>query len=309
MRSPIIMFGALRSGTTLFRLMLDAHEDIANPGESDFIFDYLIRGASSNHCVYDLDGLRQDRIFQSQNLKILKSEDGREIAQDLVEQLEARAPDTYLCLAIHGNVDKALAIFSGCRIIHIVRDPRDVANSCIGMGWAGNTYFGVDQWLETERNWEVSSSLLDKHQAIELHFEDLILQPRAQLERVCKFVGVPFSPAMLSYSTKTTYAPPDPSAVEQWRTKLTPRDVALVEMKVGSLLSQRNYKMSGYPIDPIGSIEKMSLLWTNKIYKWRFACRRYGLANFALEKVTRLSKPLHAIMVRRISEIDKLYLK
>ena len=34
--APVIVFGALRSGTTLLRLMLNAHPDLNNPGEVDF---------------------------------------------------------------------------------------------------------------------------------------------------------------------------------------------------------------------------------------------------------------------------------
>jgi len=37
---PVFVFGALRSGTTVFRLMLDAHGEIRNPGEADYLVDY-----------------------------------------------------------------------------------------------------------------------------------------------------------------------------------------------------------------------------------------------------------------------------
>ena len=37
----VFVYGALRSGTTAFRLMLDAHPLTVNPGEFDFLFDYL----------------------------------------------------------------------------------------------------------------------------------------------------------------------------------------------------------------------------------------------------------------------------
>jgi hypothetical protein len=145
---------------------------------------------------------------------------------------------------------------------------------------------------------------------MDLRFEDLISSPRAQLERVCSFIGVPFSPAMLNYSANSTYAPPDPSAIEQWKTKLGPREIALIEIKAKSLLLERSYKLSEYPLDPPALGEKFYLFWTNKIYKWQFASRRYGMLNFLLEKLTRrLFKPLHRVLMRRMTEIDKQYLK
>jgi hypothetical protein len=146
MNPPIFVLGALRSGTTVFRLMLDAHEEITNPGETDFIFDYVQRGPAPNDWAYDLDQLRQDRTFQSYNLASLRSENGIDIARNFVAQLSSRGQG-FLCLNIHGNADKVAGLFPGSKVIHIIRDPRDVANSCIGMGWAGNTYFGVAQWI------------------------------------------------------------------------------------------------------------------------------------------------------------------
>ncbi|WP_425596530.1 sulfotransferase, partial [Roseobacter litoralis] len=44
---PVVLYGALRSGTTLVRLILDAHPDICCPGERDFMVDSL----------YDDDGV------------------------------------------------------------------------------------------------------------------------------------------------------------------------------------------------------------------------------------------------------------
>lgn len=303
------MLGALRSGTTLFRLMLNAHERISNPGESDFIFDYLTRRPNSNDWICDIDGLRQSRIFQSQNLSILRSEDGKEIALNLIAQLNERARGQ-LCLAVHGNADKVAAIFPDCKIIHLIRDPRDVASSCVNMGWAGNTYYGVDSWLKTESNWESFASLFDKNNVMELHFEDLILNTRRELDRVCQFIGVPFSPEMLNYPAYSTYEAPHPSAIQQWKTKLRPREVALVEIKVKSLLLRRNYQLSGYPLDHLGLLERIYLFLANKTYTWRFACRRYGIFNFAMEKITRrLMRPLHPLFVRKMNEITKQYLK
>ena len=38
---PVFLYGALRSGTTVFRLMLDAHPLLSTCGEVDFLLDYL----------------------------------------------------------------------------------------------------------------------------------------------------------------------------------------------------------------------------------------------------------------------------
>ena len=303
------MLGALRSGTTLFRLMLNAHDGITNLGESDFLFDYLKRQSGSYDWMYDVASLRQNRVFQSQNLNILKSEDGKQIAHDLVAQLTQRARGQ-LCLAIHRNADKVANLFPGCKIVHLIRDPRDVARSCINMGWAGNTYYGVDPWLETEMNWDASLPLFEKKNVLEVHFEKLISNPQLELGRVCQFLAVPFTPEMLNYPAHSTYETPHPSAAQQWKSKLKPRDVVLVEIKARSLLLERGYQLSGYPLDRPGLLERAYLFYQNKTYKWMFGCRRYGIFNFAMEKITRrLIKPLHPVFVHRMNQIAKQHLK
>jgi hypothetical protein len=305
MPRPFFLIGALRSGTTVFRVMLKSHEQIDAPGETDFIFDYLTIHPKTNAWTCDVDALRLDRRFQSRDLNILNSTDGQEIAQDFVAQLDERAQGV-LCLCIHRQADRAAAIFPHCKVIHIVRDPRDVALSCIGMGWAGNTFFGVDPWVETETNWDLAKSQFDANNIFELRFEDLILDPQSQLLRVCDFLGLPFSPTMLNYSRHSTYASPDASAVQRWKNKLTPRDVALVEIKAKDLLIRRGYKLSGYSLDPPGLQEKLALICKNKIHKWKFGIEYYGATTFVLAKITsKLIRPASHIYQQRMNEIEE----
>ena len=42
-KSPLFIVGAQRSGTTMLRLMLDTHSQIAIPFETDFILPYYFR--------------------------------------------------------------------------------------------------------------------------------------------------------------------------------------------------------------------------------------------------------------------------
>jgi Sulfotransferase family len=305
---PIFVLGALRSGTTVFRLMLDAHKEI-NPIEFDFAFDPLNKISKSSRWGFDLEKLRLDRKFQAQNLNIIEFEDGKDIVMNFIGQLRQRTRG-HLTLNIHRNLDKVAAIFPDAKIIHIVRDPRDVARSSIGMGWAGNTYFGVDHWLETENGWDRFARLFDEKNILQFHYEDLISNPREQLGKICEFIGAPFLPEMLSYPAHSTYGAPDPSAVQQWKTKLSPREIALVEIKAKHLMLDRGYELSGHPLEPPGYFEKSRLFWANKLYKWKFGCRRYGLFNFIMEKITRrLVKPLNFIFVHRINEIAKQHYK
>jgi len=308
MNSPTFVYGALRSGTTLLKLMLDSHEDISCPGEVDFILDYL-KKEDGAEWSYDLDRLSLDFGFQDSNLNICELPDARQIALDFVNQLRKRARGL-LVLNIHRNLDKAVELFPSAKFIHLVRDPRDVARSCIDMGWAGTAYFSVEQWLGTERSWDRLLPQLKTRSTMELAYEELILNTEEQLRRVCSFIGVAYSSSMFSYSDSSTYEAPNSSAINQWKTKLTPREVALVETRVKDMLLGRNYRLSGFPLTLPSWEERLRLVLKNKSYVWKFACRRYGYFNFIMEQVTRrFAKPLNRIFLERINETIRKHLK
>jgi hypothetical protein len=303
------VYGALRSGTTVFGLMLDSHNNITDLGEVDFIFDYLTPNADSTKWRYNSQNLRLDRIFQSSKLEIIKCEDGQIVAKDLLRQLRQRAQG-HLVLRIHRNLEKLVALLPDATIIHIIRDPRDVALSCIGMGWAGTTYFGVDQWIETENSWDRIAPSLRENHVMELFYENLILNPEEQLKRACSFIGVVYSSDMLSYPNRSTYEAPDPSAIQQWKRKASARDIALVEIRTKDSLAKRGYRLSGHALVPPGWLERSRLICNNRIYRWRFDCYRFGFINFLGEKLTRrLAKSLHPVFITRMSEISKTHLK
>jgi Sulfotransferase family len=309
MTSPVFILGALRSGTTVFRLMLDSHGEIANPGEADFLFRFLKGEPATNRWTYDVPSVRQDRIFQSYGLEIPPHEDGAEIVRGFVAQFAQRSP-RMLTLNIHGHLDKVVALFPGAKIVHLIRDPRDVAKSCVGMGWAGNTYYGVDQWIETERDWDRNVGKFSAGQITELHYEDLIIDPRRELEKVCRFLGVPFSADMLNYPAHSTYERPNPSAVQPWKLNLAPREIALAEIKTRPLLLSRGYGLSGHPLDPPLAPERARLFLQNKIYRWNFSCRRYGVFNCVMEKITReFALSHHYVFAQRMNEITNRYLQ
>ena len=238
-----------------------------------------------------------------------ESNDARLLVFNLVSQFSERTQG-HLILNIHRNLDKVAALFPEAKIIHIIRDPRDVARSCIGMGWAGTTYFGIDPWLVAEMSWDKFGPTFNRSDVMELYYEDLISKPEEQLTTVCKFIGVSFSPDMLKYPNHSTYEFPKPSAIQQWRKKLPARDVALVEIKAGRLLVDRHYELSGHPLNPPSVRERLSLIFKNKMYIYKFAGRRYGYLNFIMEKATRkLFRPIHSLLVQRMNEIDKRHLK
>lgn len=308
--STKVIFGALRSGSTLLRLMLNEHLYLHCPGEIDFIFDHLFFDKHMKKWVIDNEALRIDRIFAAQNLCLPETDDGEIAVCQMMAELRSRDAGD-LIVMIHRNLEIALKLLDKPRVIHLLRDPRDVASSSVAMGWAGNVYYGADHWIRTERDWSQHANLTLITKTMTLRFEDLVSDAEAKLGEVCEFFDVSYDPRMLEYHLKTSYEPVDPTLGTQWKQKLSKSDVSLIEERVGALLEERGFHSSERGRTKLGRAKKISLWLHNKLHTWIFRVNRYGVRDIlivAIARRLRLEKA-SAPAKLRISEVSKKYLK
>lgn len=282
---PCFVFGALRSGTTMFRLMLNSHPGLFNPGEADFLFDFLFSDPSHpTGWRYDHAAMRAHRIFRARGITAPSVLDGLDLLHHMLAQLRAQQ-DGVMSLNVHRHADLIAQILPDARFIHLVRDPRDVARSSIGMGWSGTSWRGLDHWTETEHKWDAAQIPADR--VLMLRFEDLMHDLEQHLMQVCAFMSVPFSPKMLSYHHNTTYDAPDATLAQQWRQKATAREIALLEGRCGDLMAARGYAPAGAPHLPRAP-ERAWLDSRDKVLYWRGQIARFGLVLFLGAYVSRL---------------------
>ena len=297
--APIFLVGAERSGTTLLRLMLAAHPELAVLSEFEYVVDPLAPHPHhgkpgdppppAERLRERLDG---DVIFgyhhEEFGLDLPAGLGYRELAHHLLHQVRAAKPDAAAVVAVvHRHIDQLPRLWQAGRYVHIVRDPRDVARSNIGMGWAGNVYHGVERWLEVERQWDRLRATLDEGGYLELRQEDLIHEPEATLTGLCRFCGVDYTDEMMSYAGASTYEKPDPSLTEQWRRKLTPRQIGLVEARAGALMMARGYELSGHPPVTPGPLGRARLRAGDKLGTLRHRVGVSGAGLFVQDVVSR----------------------
>lgn len=269
----VFVFGALRSGTTLFRLLLNSHPHIHNPGEVDFLFDFIAPDATHpTGWRFDLDALQQNRVFQARSLDLPPGLEGRDLLLNLLEQLAGKGQGT-ATLNVHRHADRIAQVLPKARFIHLVRDGRDVAYSSVGMGWSGTSWRGIDHWIDTEQHWDLAA--IPDEKVLTLRFEDLIQDLEKHLGAVCAFLGVQMMDEMLRYHETSTYGPPDPKVAQQWKRRGSPREIALLESRAGDLLQARGYALSGTPHHP-GALERAFLTLQDRLGRYRINIRRYG---------------------------------
>ncbi len=273
--APVFLVSPVRSGSTLLRLMLDSHPAISNPGECDFLFDMLGDDGSFPDTASYARWLSTNRIFLAKNLKIDKRLSCEALIKSFVDQL--RREDAVLSMNLHRHFHRARAVFPNARYIHLLRDPRDVAMSCLRMGWGGHVYHTVDIWRDAELSWERLRSSLADDQFIEIGYERLVEDIPGVLGSICTFLGVPYSERMLDYSTRSTYGPPDRKLSYQWKKSYSKEELQLVEGKVGRMLVDRGYELSGYPVRIPGPLQAGELYLTGKWRRSRYQIEAYGM--------------------------------
>jgi hypothetical protein len=293
----------------MFRLMLDAHPQISNPGE----FDFFIQQAASNGQLPDMSQYRRwlstNRHFQDTGLKVDPCLTYVELIRSFIDQLWR--DDRVLTMNMHLHFDRLPMLFPGARYIHLVRDPRDVARSSIAMGWAGNIYRGVDIWTTAERCWDRLAATLSPDRYLDVRYETLLQNVTEELTRVCRFLGVEYSPKMLTYPSRSTYAAPDAQLTYQWKGRCRSRELQWVDWKLGSMLVQRKYEPSGFGPKRPRLLDRLTIATQDKYYRIHFRIMRYG---FALYLGNLLASRAHISAwrdscQRRMNQIDVRFLK
>lgn len=208
---PVIV-GAPRSGTTLLRLMLDAHPELAIPPETGFV-SAIAAGAvdvsTSEKLVEAIASWPNwaDFHMSAEALRLeLKGVEPFAIADGLraFYRVYARrfgkprwgekTPD-------YGLHSRAIAaLLPETRFIHLIRDGRDVAISLREMWFAPGrdmTTLARDWVHRIEITRRSAAELGPRY--LEVRFEQLIVNTPAVLRRVADFCELDFDPRMLSH--------------------------------------------------------------------------------------------------------------
>jgi hypothetical protein len=309
---PCFLVAADCTGTTVVRLLLDGHPEIAFVSEMDFVVSEL-RDENWPAMEPYIHYLQASRVFHDTGFRI----DRRLAYPDLMnsflhQKLDWGGPGKHIVGGtIHRHFDRLARIWPDARFIHLVRDPRDMAASCMSMGWAGNVWAGVEPWIVAEKLWDRVREGLPPYRFLELTFEEVCRDTVGAMTKVCHFLGVRYNPAMLDYPKRTTYILPVPELAEQWKREMSPEDVRLVEARVGDLLVARNYEHSGLSRLEITPAMERRLRRQDRLGRIRFGVRRYGLQNMMagfFARHLRLKRLQRRVRIFRHA-MDQTYLK
>ncbi len=239
---PTFLVGSERSGTTMLRLMLDHHPQLAFNKESEFIVNQIHNDEFPSMTDY-IEFLKQDRVFAHSHFSINENLSYKDLVNDFLYQKKTRDKKKFVGATVHYQFDKLLKIWPGAKFIFLVRDPRDVASSIINMGWAGNHFVAVEWWLDALKELKRVRQLVSDDRIITVRYEDLLEKPSEVLAGICHFIGIDFSEQMYDYVKNSTYSHPDYKYAFQWKNKLSPMQIRLCESRVYSDLTEWGYEL------------------------------------------------------------------
>ncbi len=187
---PVFVAGMPRSGTSLIDQIIDAHPRAAGVGELNSIDKFAKQlelaarpGVEPPECFGEMQGPQWTRK-----------------AEEYVEQVSAQAPgaERIVNKALGNNrlLGLIARLFPQTRIIHALRDPRDVAISCC-MGGFNNKLFPWSTRMEwIAQAWQGSRDMMNHWKGVldvpilEVSYERLVHSPESEFPRIIAFLGL-----------------------------------------------------------------------------------------------------------------------
>jgi hypothetical protein len=305
------LIGAERSGTTLLRIMLNAHPELSFKSEFEFAVDLVGDDGQWPSMERYREHLRLDRIFSMTGFALDDGLDYPTLVRGFLEQRRARDGKPRVGATVHRHFGRILHLWPDAGFIHIVRDGRDVARSRVREGWAGNAWDAAHEWVRVEEQIERLEREIGPGRMIHVRYESLVADAPSELTRICAFMGLEYAPAMLEFDRGSTYEKPDARASQRWKTKASPREVALIESVQGEMLERRGYELSGYRVVRPGPVGRRWLRLHSRAVCAGFRLKRYGPRVWIAEMVARRLglKGMAGRVQLRINEIQRRHLK
>lgn len=195
---PVFLIGMPRSGSTLIEQILCSHPQVAGGGEVPWMFD----------AGYESERRARGKAEFPYSLDRLTTSDLDALAEGYLAKVASVVPRavrfTDKMLSNYLNLGLITLLFPQAKIIHCLREPLDTCLSCYmidfetgheftrRLDWLGHFY---SQYRRLMSNW---SAVLDQP-ILEVRYETLVADPRAQSKRICDFVGLEWDERCLRF--------------------------------------------------------------------------------------------------------------
>lgn len=286
MNAPVFVTGCDRSGTSLLTLMLDRSSSLKMFFEVGFVPHLASYGSE-----YGDFSRAQQRWYFIRDLQRRESTSGA-LAFDKIEGVSENEAEEVLRKAAPVDYPGAVAaLFSAAaekdknprwgekmpeyvfhiewlasafpesHIVHIIRDPRDVAASIRRAGWEPSIGDAAEFWKKRVSAARSGGRVIGEDRYHEVRYESLVQNPAEELQRLSCRIDIRFESEMTSIHQSGMDAMPeahqgldhfsllerpiDSSRAYAWRRELSRSEIADVERIASSLMTDLGYAVTG----------------------------------------------------------------
>jgi len=247
---PIVIGGCGSSGTTLLRQMLDRHPQVFCGPESDL---FLNRTASTEDLAgrfgFGVEEVRRWREESRTKVEFIERFQAACLARSGKSVWAEKTPENIREFA---NIARR---FPRARLVHVIRDGRDVACSLLDADWmrlekiTGGADRNSPEALESAiRYWAervaFGRRLAGSPNYHEVRYEDLLADPETSMRNLLAFAGLAWDARVLQADAGAATRDGRPiyhASVGRWRDELSGAEADIVDREAGGLLAQLGY--------------------------------------------------------------------
>lgn len=276
---PVFIVGVGRSGTSLLQSMLDAHSKITFLPETHFYRNYV--SAKKKRAQLEQAGaenfknlLASDEDFKRVNISTdkllenyLSGEEEfnlEEVYRTMLEQYLLEHPETHFVGDKDPrNIDYLESLyksFPDAKVLHIVRDPRDVLSSRMKAAWSQHRPVWQHVLLyetQLKRGRKKGKEFFGQNY-YEFKYEDLITYPEVTLQKIAAHIEIEYDENMLQFSKsaerlvdkremswkKETLGPLLKTNKDKWKESLKPWQINMAEQVCTTAFRDFDYEYS-----------------------------------------------------------------
>lgn len=228
-KQPLFILGAPRTGTTLLRLVLNAHSNIAIPEELHF-FRSKIFGKDIERWQELTEANAGNVDFLERAISFMSADTQHDFLEECIQDIplgkhiDLRATYTKLACAYADTqgkerwgektpenilyADILYEMFPDASFIVMERDPRAIISSMNNVFfYPDDTYQNImNLMFYADKGYAKATNSIPKGQRFHVHYECFTADPEEYLQRICDFIGENYESEMLSFHKNSASA-------------------------------------------------------------------------------------------------------
>lgn len=132
--------------------------------------------------------------------------------------------------------DRILELLPEAKMVHVVRDPRDVVASYVTMGWAPSKPLYAAKWYKSlMRKWLSIREQLPPESYMEIKLEELVRDPKETISSACDFWGLEWNDAFMRIKLNKAHS-------GRWKEEFSAQQIQVITREIETEIAALGYQ-------------------------------------------------------------------